>query len=98
MQFGKKYRLLKTNEFTQQLGNNRLGHSGETANTPTAVAKYGTIKYTYSNTMQNGKLRHAKRVPTNAGRYHAKATVEETADYWDSKAMQLEFTTYRRKP
>ncbi len=38
-----------SNEFTQPLAITGWTY-GETANTPTAEAKYGTIKYTYSNT------------------------------------------------
>ncbi len=49
MQFGKKISTFETNEFTQPLTITGWTY-GETANTPTAEAKYGTIKYTYSNT------------------------------------------------
>ena len=42
----KKISTFETNEFTQPLAITGWTY-GETANTPTAVAKYGTIKYTY---------------------------------------------------
>ena len=48
---------------------------GDTPNVPTATAKYGTIKYTYSNTADG---EYSEIVPTDAGTYYVKATVEET--------------------
>ena len=62
---------------------------GETANTPTAVAKYGTIKYTYS-TAADGEYNDI--VPTDAGTYYVKATVEETADYSGLESNAVKFT------
>ena len=55
---------------------------------PTAVAKYGTIKYTYSNTADGT---YTEEVPTNAGTYYVKATVEETADYSGLESNAVEF-------
>ena len=52
-----------SNEFTQPLTITGWTY-GETANTPTAVAKYGTIKYTYSNTADGT---YTEEVPTEAG-------------------------------
>lgn len=84
----KKISTFKTNEFTQQLAITGWTY-GETANTPTAVAKYGTIKYTYSNTADGT---YTEEVPTNAGTYYVKATVEETADYSGLESNAVEFT------
>ena len=77
-----------SNEFTQPLAITGWTY-GETANTPTAVAKYGTIKYTYSNTADGT---YTEEVPTNAGTYYVKATVEETADYLGLESNAVEFT------
>ena len=51
---------------------------GQTANKPSAKAKFGDVTYTYSN-KENGTYTSA--VPTNAGTYYAKATVEGTSNY-----------------
>ena len=77
-----------SNEFTQPLTITGWTY-GETANTPTAEAKYGTIKYTYSNTADGT---YTEEVPTNAGTYYVKATVEETADYSGLESNAVEFT------
>ena len=84
----KKISTFETNEFTQQLAITGWTY-GETANTPTAGAKYGTIKYTYSNTADGT---YTEEVPTNAGTYYVKATVEETADYSGLESNAVEFT------
>ena len=84
----KKISTFETNEFTQQLAITGWTY-GETANTPTAVAKYGTIKYTYSNTADGT---YTEEVPTNAGTYYVKATVEETADYSGLESNAVKFT------
>ena len=82
-----------SNEFTQPLAITGWTY-GETANTPTAVAKYGTIKYTYSNTADGT---YTEEVPTNAGTYYVKATVEETADYSGLESNAVEFTILPKK-
>ena len=84
----KKISTFETNEFTQPLAITGWTY-GETANTPTAEAKYGTIKYTYSNTADGT---YTEEVPTNAGTYYVKATVEETADYSGLESNAVEFT------
>lgn len=84
----KKISTFETNEFTQPLAITGWTY-GETANTPTAVAKYGTIKYTYSNTADGT---YTEEVPTNAGTHYVKATVEETADYSGLESNAVEFT------
>ena len=83
----KKISTFETNEFTQPLTITGWTY-GETANTPTAVAKYGTIKYTYSNTADGT---YTEKVPTNAGTHYVKATVEETADYSGLESDAFEF-------
>lgn len=84
----KKISTFETNEFTQPLTITDLTY-GETANKPTAVAKYGTIKYTYSNTADGT---YTEKVPTNAGTHYVKATVEKTADYSGLESDAVEFT------
>ena len=84
----KKISTFETNEFTQPLAITGWTY-GETANTPTAVAKYGTIKYTYSNTADGT---YTEGVPTEAGTYYVKATVEETADYSGLESNAVKFT------
>ena len=76
-----------SNEFTQPLAITGWTY-GEKANTPTAVAKYGTIKYTYSNTADGT---YTEEVPTNAGTYYVKATVEETDKYTGLESDAVEF-------
>ena len=89
----KKISTFETNEFTQPLTITGWTY-GETANTPTAEAKYGTIKYTYSNTADGT---YTEEVPTNAGTYYVKATVEETADYSGLESNAVEFTILPKK-
>ena len=84
----KKISTFETNEFTQPLTITDWTY-GETANKPTAKAKYGTIKYTYSNTADG---EYNDIVPTNAGTHYVKATVEETADYSGLESNAVEFT------
>lgn len=60
---------------------------GETANTPTAAAKFGTPTFTYGATA-DGEFSEA--VPTNAGTYFVKATVAATANY-DGAEKTAEF-------
>ena len=83
----KNISTFETNEFTQPLAITGWTY-GETANTPTAEAKYGTIKYTYSNTADGT---YTEKVPTNAGTHYVKATVEETADYSGLESNAVEF-------
>ena len=83
----KKISTFETNEFTQPLAITGWTY-GETANTPTAVAKYGTIKYTYS-TAADGE--YSEIVPTDAGTYYVKAKVEETDKYTGLESDAVEF-------
>ena len=88
----KKISTFETNEFTQPLTITGWTY-GETANTPTAVAKYGTIKYTYSNTADGT---YTEKVPTNAGTHYVKATVEKTADYSGLESDAVEFVIEKK--
>ena len=88
----KKISTFETNEFTQPLAITDWTY-GETANAPTAVAKYGTIKYTYSNKADGT---YTEEVPTNAGTYYVKATVEETADYSGLESNAFEFVIKKK--
>ena len=81
-----------SNEFTQPLTITGWTY-GETANTPTAEAKYGTIKYTYSNTADGT---YTEKVPTNAGTHYVKATVEKTADYSGLESDAVEFVIEKK--
>lgn len=60
---------------------------GETANTPTAAAKFGTPSFTYGATA-DGEF--SETVPTAAGNYFVKATVAATANY-DGAEKTAEF-------
>lgn len=60
---------------------------GETANAPTAVAKFGTPTFTYGATA-DGEF--SETVPTAAGNYFVKATVAATANY-DGAEKTAEF-------
>lgn len=51
---------------------------GETANEPTATAKFGTATFTYA-TSENGT--YSETVPTEAGSYWIKATITGTNNY-----------------
>lgn len=88
----KNISTFETNEFTQPLAITGWTY-GERANTPTAEAKYGTIKYTYSNTADGT---YTEEVPTNAGTYYVKATVEETEDYSGLKSDAFEFVIKKK--
>ena len=57
------------------------------------MAKYGTIKYTYSNTADGT---YTEEVPTEAGTHYVKATVEETADYSGLESDAFEFVIGRK--
>ena len=61
---------------------------GETANEPTATAKFGTATFTYA-TSENGTYTETK--PTDAGDYWVKATVAGTKNYVGA-TQTLKFT------
>ena len=64
---------------------------GETANTPTAAAKFGTPTFTYGATA-DGEF--SETVPTAAGNYFVKATIAATANY-DGAEKTAEFKIAR---
>ncbi|MCR5607934.1 MAG: hypothetical protein K6G26_02595 [Lachnospiraceae bacterium] len=59
---------------------------GETPNEPSVSGNSGSgaVTYTYS-TSENGT--YTSDVPTDAGTYYVKASIEETADYYDGNAI-----------
>lgn len=61
---------------------------GETANEPTATAKFGTATFTYA-TSENGT--YSETVPIDVGDYWVKATVAETKNYAGA-TQTLKFT------
>jgi len=67
---------------------------GETAKNPSAVAKYGTVVYSYS-TSENGTYTSTK--PSEAGTYWVKATVEENNSYTGLEA-KTSFTINKATP
>ena len=65
---------------------------GETANAPSAAAKYGDVVYTYSNSKDGT---YTSIVPTIAGTYYVKATVEGTLNYKGLVSEAVEFTVLK---
>ena len=51
---------------------------GEQSNAPTATSKYGTVTFTYSDSKDGT---YTDTVPTGAGTYYVKATVDGTENY-----------------
>lgn len=76
-----------TNEWTEELSITGWTY-GEEAKTPTAKAKYGDVNFTYSD-KENGT--YTDTVPTNAGIWYVKATVEGNQNYTGLEAIK-EFT------
>jgi hypothetical protein len=58
---------------------------GDTPNTPTATAKFGTVKFTYATSLDG---QYTETVPTNAGTYFVKAEVAETSNYYGVSATR----------
>ena len=69
---------------------------GETANTPTIVARYGgkTAKYFYA-TERGGE--YTAEVPTEAGVYYLKAVIEATEDYAGAMKADVPFEIHKKK-
>ncbi len=67
---------------------------GETAGTPTGAASHGTITYTYSNS-ENGVF--TEEVPTYAGTWYMKASVEASAEYTGLNAF-VKFVIEKAEP
>lgn len=68
---------------------------GETAKTPSATAKYGTVVYTYS-TEKNGT--YTAEVPKNAGTYYVKATVAAVENQYTGLETVKEFKIEKATP
>ena len=68
---------------------------GETANTPTAKSKFGDVVFSYSD-KKDGT--YTNTVPTNAGTYYVKATVEGTSNYTGLVSDPVEFTISKADP
>lgn len=68
---------------------------GETAKTPSATAKYGTVVYTYS-TEKNGT--YTAEVPKNAGTYYVKATVAAVENQYTGLEAVKEFKIEKATP
>ena len=64
---------------------------GDSAIKPVAIAKFGVARITYS----SDNLEYSDTVPTNAGTYYVKATVEETINF---KALSIteELVIYKK--
>ena len=62
---------------------------GETANKPSASSTFGTVEYTYSESKDDT---YTSTVPTNAGTYYVKATVDGTLNYKGLVSEAVEFT------
>ena len=73
-----------TNAWTQELSVSDWTY-GETANAPSASARYGNVVYTYS-TEENGT--YTSEVPQAAGTYYVKATVVATDQYTGLEAVK----------
>ena len=63
---------------------------GDVANAPSATAKFGTVEFTYSDSVDGA---YTDTVPVNAGTYYVKATVPGTISYaeiTDTKEFVIE--------
>ena len=67
---------------------------GETASVPTGKAKYGTVRFVYSDE-ENGI--YAETVPVNAGTHYMKAVVDGTESYDALKSDPVPFTIAKAK-
>ena len=67
---------------------------GESANLPTANTNFGTIVYSYS---VDG-VEYTASVPTNAGAYFVKASVETTENWNGSTSEAVQFTIAKATP
>ncbi|WP_416327707.1 MBG domain-containing protein, partial [[Eubacterium] hominis] len=62
---------------------------GQAANTPAAVAAFGSVSYTYSNQAAGT---YTENVPTDAGTWYVKATVTGTDNFKGIESSAVEFT------
>lgn len=67
----------------------------ETANVPSATAKYGDVVYTYSDSKDGT---YTSEVPKNAGTYYVKATVAGTAKYTVLESAPVAFEIAKAIP
>ena len=67
----------------------------ETANVPTAKAKYGDVVYTYSDSKDGT---YTSEVPKNAGTYYVKATVAGTENYTGLESAPVAFEIAKAIP
>ena len=67
----------------------------EDASTPSATTNFGTIKYWYKLTSAADST-YTETVPTDAGTYHIKATVEGTDNYTAAETQPVEFTIAKK--
>ena len=65
---------------------------GQNANKPSAKATFGTVKYTY---IESKDGTYVDTVPTNAGTYYVKATVDGTLNYKGLVSEAIEFTVLK---
>lgn len=75
------------NEWTESLSIDNWQY-GQPASQPHAAAKYGTPIYTYSHQIDGT---YSEMVPTEAGTYYVKATVEPTSTYSKLESTPIEF-------
>ena len=81
----KEFNISQTkNEWTEELSIADWIY-GQTASTPTATAKYGNVVFTYSD-KEDGT--YTDKVPTEAGIWYVKATVEGNENYTGLKAIE----------
>ena len=62
---------------------------GDSANTPTAKSKFGDVVFSYGESKDGT---YTSTVPTNAGTYYVKATVEGTSNYTGLTSDPVTFT------
>ncbi len=65
---------------------------GEKFNEPTAKAEFGDVKFTYSASENEG---YTENLPTNAGTYYVKATVNGTTNYTGLESNPVQFEILR---
>lgn len=82
------------NSWTKELGIDNWVY-GETAKTPSASAKYGTVVYTYS-AEKDGV--YTAEVPSNAGTYYVKATVAAVENQYTGLEAVKEFKIEKATP
>ncbi len=85
---------INANEWTSDLAISDWAY-GKKASVPTATSKYGTPVFTYS-TSADGT--YTDEVPTNAGTYYVKATVDATDVYAGLESAPVEFKINKATP